>query len=106
MSQFVKLINVILFNVNNKKGSFIPHPDIFAFSIFPITLGKVDIQQWFDHKPIPNWCPYGSYLMFAQNISPGSGEKGKNEGDQNDPPLVFPRWNMYIWKESKIFHQF
>ena len=26
-----------------------------VFCIFPITLGRVDPQQWFDHQYIPNW---------------------------------------------------
>ena len=26
-----------------------------VFCIFPITLGRVDLQQWFDHQNIPNW---------------------------------------------------
>ena len=36
-----------------------------AFCIIPITLGRVDPQQWFDHQNITNWRLY-EYLIFFQ----------------------------------------
>ena len=53
----------------------------WAFCIFPITLGKVDPQQRFDHQNIPNWSPQ-EFLIFYQRFWRVPEKIGKNEGGQ------------------------
>ena len=59
----------------------------WAFCIFPITLGKVDPQQRFDHQNIPNWSPQ-EFLIFFPKFLTGSGENCKKRVGSNFFQLV------------------
>ena len=59
----------------------------WAFCIFPITLGQVDLQQRFDQQNTPNWSPQ-EFLIFLSKILAGSGENWKKRGGSNFFHLV------------------
>ena len=52
-----------------------------AFCIFPITLGRVDPQQWLDHQNITNWSLHECLIFFWKSLE-GSGENWKKRGGQ------------------------
>ena len=59
----------------------------WAFRIFPITLGKVDPQQRFDHQNIPNWSPQ-KFLISLPKILAGFGDNLKKPWGSNFFQLV------------------
>ena len=69
----------------------------WAFCIFPITLGKVDPQQRFDHQNTPNWSPQ-EFFIFLQKILAGSGENWEKQRGWNFFQLV-----PMLKNEKKIF---
>ena len=51
-----------------------------AFCIFPITLGRVDPQQWFGHQNITSWSLSEYLIIFPKKIWRVPGKIGKNQG--------------------------